>query len=74
MELEKQALEKYGHFHSTHEVYGVMFEEVNEFFDIVKEKPGTPNKKNRMISELDDIIAVCSRAKKELQNNEIKFV
>jgi len=76
---EKQAFEKYGHFNSTHEVYGVLIEEVQEFFDIVREKPATDkvqyyNKLNRMCNELDQIRAIATRAKRELENNQIKHV
>ena len=68
------ALKKYGHFNSTHEVYGVLMEEVAEFFQIVMEKPGTKNKSERMAKELDQIRAVAERAKNELLNNKIKHV
>ena len=68
------ALQKYGHFNSTHEVYGVLMEEVAEFFQIVMEKPGTKNKSERMAKELDQIRAVAERAKNELLNNKIKHV
>ncbi len=76
---QEQALEKYGHFNSTHEVYGVLFEEVQEFFDIVREKPAKDkvqyyNKVNRMAKELDQIRAIATRAKRELENNQIKHV
>lgn len=80
MDLEqKTALEKYGHFNSTHEVYGVLVEEVQEFFDIVREKPATDkvrhyNKVNRMIEELNQIRAVATRAMNELKTNQIKHV
>ena len=33
-----KAAEIYGHFNSTHEVYGVLKEEVDEFFDVVQRK------------------------------------
>jgi hypothetical protein len=74
MDLEKQAYQIYGHFHSTHEVYGVLMEEVNEFFEIVRLKPGIAGKSENMIKELEDIKAVCNRAILELKNNQIKFV
>jgi endo-alpha-1,4-polygalactosaminidase (GH114 family) len=75
MDLEqKKALETYGHFNSTHEVYGVLMEEVNEFFEVVREKPNTPNKSKRMIEELNQIRAISERAMNELKNNQIKFV
>ena len=65
---QEQALEKYGHFNSTHEVYGVLLEEVEEFFEIVREKPAKDkvqyyNKVNRMAKELDQIRAIATRAK-----------
>ena len=71
---QKEAFDKYGNFHSTHEVFGVLLEEVEEFWQIVKEKPNTNLKKERMISELTDIINVAERAKNELKNNLIKHV
>lgn len=78
------AKEKYGPFHSTHGVYGVLIEEIQEFFDVVKEKPIHQNefmapeksesKTNRMIHELNQIAAIALRAADELKNNEIKWV
>lgn len=87
-EAEK-ALAKYGHFNSTHELYGVLMEEVEEFFDEVKKLTLTPNetmvispgqtvvrkdKRNRLISELTQIAAIAYRGIKELENDHIKFV
>jgi len=75
MDIEqKKALDLYGHFNSTHEVYGVLMEEVNEFFSVVMEKPNTANKKERMITELNQIRAIAERAMNELNENEIKFI
>jgi len=71
---QKQALETYGHFNSTHEVYGVLIEEVQEFFEIVREKPNTELKSERMIEELDQIRAIATRAMNEIRNNQIKFI
>jgi hypothetical protein len=78
------AKEKYGQFHSTHGVYGVLIEEIQEFFDVVKEKPihqnefmaseKTESKTNRMIHELNQIAAIALRAADELKNNEIKWI
>lgn len=89
MDKEQQnALNKYGHFHSTHEVYGVLIEEVQELFDIVREQ-GIENKGKfedfvelaryedkikRMCKELDQIRAVAERAKNELMNDKIKWI
>ena len=75
MDLEQEkALEKYGHFNSTHEVYGVLIEEVEEFFEIVREQPNTEHKAKRMIQELNQIRAIAERAMNELKKNQIKFV
>ena len=75
MDLEaKKALEKYGHFNSTHEVYGVLFEEVCEFFDVVREKPNTPRKSERMIEELKQIRSIADRAIQEIETNKIKWI
>ena len=74
MDLDNKSFQKYGHFNSTHEIYGVLMEEVQEFFEIVMEKPNTKNKKERMMQELADIESVCRRAKNELKDNKVKFV
>ena len=81
---KKDAVKKYGDFNSTHEVYGVLMEEVEEFWDIVKETTwdqredstfnALKNKKERMILELTQIAAVAQRAISELQNDQIKWV
>ena len=78
------AKEKYGPFHSTHGVYGVLAEEIQEFFDVVKEKPihqnefmaseKTESKANRMIQELIQIAAISLRAIDELEHDQIKWV
>ena len=74
------AKEKYGPFNSTHELYGVLKEEFEEFFEIVKERPlqfedeKDSAKSYRMIHELSQIAAVALRGIDELQHNEIKWV
>ena len=81
------AKEKYGHFNSTHEVYGVLIEEVQEFFQEVQIKNSDQSifksheinedmqtKKKNMIHELNQIAAIALRAADELKNNEIKWV
>ena len=79
------AKEKYGCFNSTHEVYGVLIEEVQEYFDEVRKKTipskETDNefsfaetKKRRMIHELMQIAAISLRAADELEHNNIKWV
>ena len=81
------AKEKYGPFNSTHEVYGVLAEEIHEFFDLVKTKT-LSNKSNDpfehyasemgkgpdMIKELTQIAAIALRAIDELEHNEIKWI
>lgn len=74
---QQEALDKYGHFNSTHEVYGVLKEEVDEFWDMVKMKPDKSryiDKKHKMISELTQIAAIADRAIEELKANQIKWV
>lgn len=74
------AREKYGNFNSTHEVYGVLIEEVEEFFEYVRQKPYTKTdgeragKENGMINELIQISAIALRAIDELENGNIKWV
>jgi hypothetical protein len=84
------AREKYGPFNSTHEVYGVLIEEVEEFFDLVKIRNYSPdmfdgkakkelqesldNKKRNMIHELMQIAAISLRAIDELEHDQIKWV
>lgn len=63
----------YGAFHSTHEIYAVLQEEVEEFWELVREKPNK-EKSQGMIKELTQIVAIAQRAINELQNDEIKFV
>ena len=77
IEQEKtEALKKYGHFNSTHEVYAVLLEEVDEFWELVK-LPTQKNatlKQDDMIEELTQIAAIAQRAIKELENNEIRWI
>jgi hypothetical protein len=81
------AREKYGPFNSTHELYGVLSEELDEFWDQVKKKNSdhsmfdlpimdqhVKDKKNAMIHELMQIAAIALRGMAELENDEIKWV
>lgn len=70
------AYKKYGHFNSTHEVYGVLVEELEEFFEFVKLNIGLrdESKKNEMIKELIQISAIAKRAAMELNNNKINWI
>lgn len=81
----QQSREKYGYFNSTHEVYGVLIEEVEEFFSEVKKKTiessecndefsFAETKKRRMIHELTQIAAISLRAMDEIRHGNIKWV
>lgn len=70
----KNAEKKYGHFNSTHEVYSVLQEEVDEFWDVVKTYAGkTSIPITYYTDELKQIAAIAQRAIKELESNQIKF-
>lgn len=73
----KNALEKYGHFNSTHESYAVLQEEVNEFWELVQRKTTTVNKEGKrgqMVKELTQVAAIAIRTIIELKEDKIKFV
>jgi hypothetical protein len=76
---KRQAYKIYGHFHSTHEAYAVLLEEVDELWDIVKNNTdrvygNREVKAKNMINELVQIAAISLRMIEELENDEIKFV
>ena len=74
-EEKQEALDKYGHFNSTHEVYGVLKEEVDEAFEWIRDKSFSREARAELIiGELTQIAAIAQRAISELQNNEIKWV
>lgn len=81
-EEAETAQNKYGHFNSTHEAYGVLKEEVEEFWQVVKEKNKKGNdtttealsKKRKMIHELTQVAAIAIRTIEELENNKIKWI
>lgn len=64
------AIEKYGHFNSSHEAYAVLIEEVDELWHEVKKKNSDVL---RMKEELIQIAAVAIRFHDELENDKIKF-
>ena len=82
MKIQKEidhADKKYGDFNSTHEVYGVLMEEVEEFWELVKTNTIITDqipeyKSAAMISELTQIVAIAQRAIYQLENNKIKHV
>jgi len=76
---KEEAREKYGHFNSTHEVYAVLLEEVDEFWELVRQKPQIRTivgykKKENMVHELTQIAAIAQRAIEELENNQIRWI
>ena len=52
---------RYGPFHTDHEAYGVLLEEVDEFWDEVKKKPGDRNP-HKMRRELVQVAAMACRS------------
>jgi demethoxyubiquinone hydroxylase (CLK1/Coq7/Cat5 family) len=84
MTESEQARAKYGAFASTHEIYGVLSEEVAEFFDIVREKTlanhinyvseELSDKKYRIVAELIQIASVANRAADEIMKGEVKWI
>lgn len=67
IEKEKaQGLSKFGKFMSRHELYAVLLEEVEEFWEVIrKNKPNLD-----AIAELIQIAAVAKRGAEELQEQE----
>ena len=55
----------YPDFHSMHEGYAVLLEEVHELWDIVKQK-GSDRNKDEIIEECNQIAAVALRIKTDL--------
>ena len=81
MTESESARAKYGPYNSSHEVYGVLSEDVAELFDIVREKTmedddtfHVRDKKARMISELLQIASVANRAADEIMKGEVKWI
>jgi len=58
IEEAEAAVKKHGQYNSLHEAFGVMLEEVEEFWDEVKLKRSKRSKK-RIRAELKQIAAVC---------------
>lgn len=84
MTESEQAREKYGCYNSTHEIYGVLAEEVAEFFEIVREKTirndvdhisaELSEKRYRMFNELVQISNVANRAADEIMKGEVRWI
>lgn len=63
-ELEKARRKHPGKQNSLHEGYGVILEEVDEFWDLVKQqKPD----KSKILEELVQIAAMCQRTAEDLE-------
>ena len=66
VEQEKgQAREANGDFHSMHEMYGALAEEVAEFFDLVRLKPAE-REPDAVLSELVQIAAVVEMSAEDM--------
>jgi hypothetical protein len=66
MEEVRRARFKHAPMHSPHEAYGVLFEELDEFFDEVKLwQPDVP-RASKMRKELLQLAAMCVRAATDL--------
>ena len=78
-EIEK-ARDKYGPYNSTHELYGVLQEEVNEFWELVQAKyeitarHDQNSQKRAMIAELTQVAAVAIKGIEDLKNGDVKWV
>lgn len=72
-EAEK-ARNKFGAFNSTHEAYGVLKEELEEFWGLVKSSKQDGKFSDLMIHELIQISAVALRTAKEIEKGEIKYI
>lgn len=65
-EEKERARNTYGGFRSMHEIFGVLYEEVQEFFDEVRKKPDDRNPQD-VLSELVQIASVAEIAAEDLE-------
>ena len=70
-ELENARSKHPGGMHSAHEAYGVILEEIDEFWELVKTDAITKNTlyyegSRQTLSELVQIAAMCQRAAEDL--------
>lgn len=61
----RQITERFGDFASAHEIYGVLAEELDELFDVVKQRESMRST-TKMIRELVDIASAALRAANQL--------
>lgn len=64
IDLEKARTKHPGGMHSCHEAYGVILEELDEFWDLVRQQK--PDKRE-MLDELVSVAAMCQRAAEDLE-------
>lgn len=67
-EAAQKAVDAHGNFVNIHEVYGVLAEEVDEFFQEVKAKFHHPD---AIRAELLDIAAVCAKAIEQIDHGTL---
>lgn len=65
-EEKERARNTYGGFRSMHEIFGVLYEEVMEYFDEVRKKPEERNNEE-VLSELVQIAAVAEIAAEDME-------
>lgn len=65
--LAQEAIEKHGYFNSAHETYAVIAEELDEYWDLVKQHRAARSPQ-RLVDELEDIAAACIKALHQLSN------
>ena len=75
----EQAKKTYGSFNSTHEMYAVLKEEVDEFWDVVKKNTErnygmAKFKVPDLTAELIQIAAIAIRAINELETSKTKHI
>lgn len=63
-DLAKARSKHPGGMNSPHEAYGVILEELDEFWDLVREQKPS---KERMLEELISVAAMCNRAAEDLR-------
>jgi hypothetical protein len=62
-ELAKARTKHPGNIHNPHEAFGVIYEELDEFWDEIRAQAHDPD---RMLKELVQTAAMCARAAEDL--------
>jgi hypothetical protein len=55
------AVARYGKFHSPHEGYAILLEELNELWDVVKLHPATPGRNLKIHEEASHVAVMAIR-------------